>query len=408
MPWANSVTLQLWITAGPRFEPQVTAGLAHYLEHLFFDGTKSYPSNRKLNRAVEAAGGDIDASTHKEYVVYQIKLPHQNQLRATEFLYELIFNPLLSKKDVEKERGIIKQELKREVDNIESYRWDFILKSLWPKNHPLSENTLGSEASIKTIQRADLLKYKRKMYNPGNMFLMVAGNFESKNILNSIKKTFGFLGADKHIPIFEKIEFQRHRQRPSRIFIEKREKAKQAYITLSFLTDLSPSHPKITALKVLDTMLQKRIFDFFVYQSGLSYSAFTNLWTFKDHALENIMVEVAPEKIKYSVDKIIEEVKNLDINPESITEAANSLKKSLFLNLADTDKFAEFIAEQEWYTGNIKSPEEMIQEINNVGVSQIKELKSQIFKYRNALLTIIGDATTSKKELEKTLKNLPE
>ena len=192
MPWANSVTLQLWVTAGPRFEPQATAGLAHYLEHLFFDGTKSYPSNRKLNKAVEAAGGDIDASTHKEYVVYQIKLPYQNQLRAAEFLYELIFNSLLSKKDVEKERGIIKQELKREIDNIESYRWDFILKSLWPENHPLSENTLGSEASIKTIQRADLLKYKRKMYNSGNMFLMAAGNFEKENILNSIKKTFGF------------------------------------------------------------------------------------------------------------------------------------------------------------------------------------------------------------------------
>src|SRR4030067_2780393 len=113
MPWAQSVSARLLVKAGPRFEDEITIGIAHYLEHMLFEGSLKYPTRRELDRAVGSKGGDHSAYTDKEYVMYQAKLPTESADFASEFVRELVFNPVMAEEAVEREKGGISADLRR-------------------------------------------------------------------------------------------------------------------------------------------------------------------------------------------------------------------------------------------------------------------------------------------------------
>src|SRR3989344_2730723 len=170
MPWAQSVSARFLVKAGPRYEGEVTTGSAHYLEHMFFEGSQKYPSRRELDRAVESRGGDHSAYTDKEYVMYQAKLPTESADFASEFVRELVFNPVMAEEAVEREKGVISAELRRSIDTPAQHRWNLLRQHVW-SGHPLGHNTLGTFDSIERISRQDLLGYHTRFYRPNNAIL---------------------------------------------------------------------------------------------------------------------------------------------------------------------------------------------------------------------------------------------
>lgn len=397
MPWAQSVSARLLIQAGPRYEEEsggkTTVGCAHFLEHMFLEGCHLYPSRRDLDRAVEGKGGDHSAYTTKEYVMFQAKLPTEYSSFATSFIKELVFDPLMLEEAVIREKGIITAELRRSTDNPSEHRWYLLRNFVW-KGHPLGHNTLGTFDSIQAISIDDLISYHNLFYRPDNAILIIAGNTTKAQALNMATKDFGDLQANSQLgievpaPIFAELN--------PRVFIENKN-LQAIHALLAFSTEgHGENSPQLLEIKVLAKMLRNSIFHKFVYDLGISYSAGCWPWLVSDNGSIVIAVGVDPDRIDEAIDTMVNEVNNLEVTDVSVNEAKETLKGEITLNLADTDDYANFIGEQELYTGKVKSPDQIRTSIDQVTSTAIDCLRERIITTRTSALVLLGPISEDK------------
>jgi len=391
MPEARSVTARLLVKAGPRYEDKTTTGSAHYLEHVLSEGSKKYPTSREIDKAIEDRGGDYTAGTHSEYVMYQGKLPSEGAGFATEFLREVVFNPAMTKEAVKREKGIISAELGEQIDLPDQYRWDLLREHVWG-GHPLARNTLGSFESIEQITLEDLLDYHNRFYKPNNAILVMAGKITTPRAIEMAHDFNDLSGSVDGSPVIpaptQSVE--------SRVLIEERD-LHLAHILLAFGTKgHGESSLILPQIKVLSRMLRNRIFYKFVYDLGLSYSASCHPFLVSDNGNIVMVANVAPQNTEEAVVNMVHEVNHLKIDDASVEEAKLGVISNTFLNLADTDTLTGFIAEQELYTGNVKSPEEMEKEIQMVSAADIERMKKSLFTGENAVLVVLGPVSQDK------------
>ncbi|MEK7092512.1 MAG: pitrilysin family protein, partial [Patescibacteria group bacterium] len=201
---AKSVSVYVAVGAGPRFETQKTAGLAHFLEHMLFEGTKNLPTSKDVAGYIEKIGGKSGAFTDKEYVMYYTKVKPNHLQIAIHYLFEILFNSALDPKAVEKEKGIVLEELKRKIDNPEVEIWDLWMEWVWGKNQALGRSTLGDAKTIKNVTRENLLLYMRNLYHPTNMVITIVGNFSLENAKRLLHESFETESKGK-IPNFKTV-----------------------------------------------------------------------------------------------------------------------------------------------------------------------------------------------------------
>lgn len=395
MPWAESTTALLWVGAGPCYESKEISGAAHFLEHMFFEGTQKYPNNRELTKAIEFDGGDVDAYTQREYVSYQAKFPNDNSKKSISFLYEVLFNSLLHEDVIEKEKSIIIQELHRRIDDLESERWDQLAKCIWSEHHPLGRRVVGSEESIKNMNRHVLVSYHKHYYIPSNMTLVVAGNFNQQDIIEGIKSSFGALKNSSQKPAYVSPDSKYQPNNGHKTCLIKKEKVNQAYLALSYQLSLSHRDKKFREAQLLNSILSKEIFDGFVYKLGISYTAFAYLWPFRDQKVEVLIADVALTKLTQAAEKLKDILHSLVLNSSSITEGKNRLKKSLFLDLADTNDLADFIMEQDFFTGEVKSPKQIKEEIDSINEPALEIIRKKIIGSKNSVVMVMGNIDKS-------------
>lgn len=393
MPWAQSVSIRLLISAGPRWEDSKTNGIAHFLEHMLLEGSQKYPSARELGKTISNLGGTYSAYTNKEYVMYQIKVPTKYASSATEIIREFVFNPIMDKAAVLKEKGIIKSELKRSNDDPNSHSWDLIREFAW-KGHILGEKTLGTFNSIKRINRNDLVKYHQNFYCSNNAILVIAGNIDKEKALKLVSENFGDLKPQLKLKLTNTLP--KFNKEKSKIFIENK-KLEETHFFIVFSTkgkgENSQELPKI---QILSQLLGREIFYKLVYGLGISYSAFSYPYLVLNDGLLVVGAGVHPEKTEEAINIMIDEISNLKITKESFFEAKESLKGNLTLDIADTDEYAHFIGEQELYTGKIKSPEEIRSIIDGITLESINKLRKTIITNKNSALIVLGPISKNK------------
>lgn len=392
MPWAHSVTARLHISAGSRWDDEDQGGIAHYLEHMIYEGSQKYPSRRDLDKAIEGMGGENDGSTYKEDVKYQAKVPKEHAAFATEFLREMVFNPLFADEAVAREKGVIVQELKRNNDDQQNNAIELLGRFAWA-GHPLASHTLGTFKSIKAITKGDLIKFHQEFYRPNNSILVMTGALSHGEMLALARNNFGDLEAnpelrlDRKPPVFA--------SRKSRVSIENKN-FEEAQILLGFSTEgRGEDGPDTKKLEILANLISLNIFHKLIYDLGISYSASAYPWLFSDGGIIVVNAGVSPKDAGKAVDVIVSEINNLAITPQLISESKEGLKSSLTLHLADTDDYANFIGEQEFYRGHVHSPREIRRQIDSVGQKEIEVLKSEIISRRNSVLVISGPVNTS-------------
>ena len=187
----NSVTIEVAIKAGPRYEDENNIGIAHFLEHMLFEGTKRFPTSKELALFLENKGGISGAWTNKESVIYYVKVPKWNLETAFDYLSEILFNSTLSSSDIEKEKKIVQGELSRRIDNTEVQIFDEWFEWVYGKEQTLGRSTIGNPETIQSVTRIKLQDYLRSFYQPENMVLGVAGNFNSNEVLKYCKHYLG-------------------------------------------------------------------------------------------------------------------------------------------------------------------------------------------------------------------------
>src|SRR4051794_32711208 len=191
MPYVRSVSLGIWIGCGSRVEQGPENGLSHFIEHMVFEGTKSR-SAEEIARSVDSVGGGLDAFTSKELVSFNTKVLDQHLPIALDVLADLVLNPLFRPEDIEKERGVILEEIKMEADQPEFVLHETFISNFW-KGHGLGKPILGTKDTVKRFGRAMLFDFYRRVYSPGNILITAAGNLDHDHIVDLVRERFAGL-----------------------------------------------------------------------------------------------------------------------------------------------------------------------------------------------------------------------
>ncbi len=185
----EAVALHVWFRVGSIYEDYRQKGLAHFLEHMLFNGTEKYPYG-EIDKIVESLGGNINAGTSKEYTFYHIEIARPYWKQALDILYQITQRPLLSQEMIEKEKPIVIEELRRGKDNPRSVLWEEFEKLSYKVSnyrHPI----IGYEDTIKGFSRDMLLEFYRSYYQPRNMYIVVVGNVGAEEVREAVLETFG-------------------------------------------------------------------------------------------------------------------------------------------------------------------------------------------------------------------------
>src|SRR6202790_2531454 len=195
MSHVRSVTVGIWIGTGSREESPEQSGLSHFIEHMVFKGTKNR-SAEQIARAVDSIGGGLDAFTSKELVSYNVKVLDEHLPEAFDVVADLVRNPLFHDEDIEKEKGVILEELKMEVDNPEYLIHEIFSSNFW-KGHALGRPILGTKHTIRTFDREKVEKYYKQFYTPSNILITAAGNLSHRKLVKLAEQHFADLKPRK-------------------------------------------------------------------------------------------------------------------------------------------------------------------------------------------------------------------
>src|SRR5437763_6162644 len=199
MPYVRSVSLGVWIGSGSRIEHGPENGISHFIEHMVFKGTTNR-SAEDIAKSVDSVGGGLDAFTSKELVSFNTKVLDEHLPFAFDVLSDLVLNPLFREEDIEKEKGVILEEIKMEADQPEFVLHEAFIGNFW-KGHGLGRPILGTKETVKKFTREMLLDYYNRIYSPKNITITAAGNLEHDDIVKLVGSRFADILGREEMPL---------------------------------------------------------------------------------------------------------------------------------------------------------------------------------------------------------------
>ena len=193
---ANTVTVIVSAGVGSKYESKKTNGISHFLEHMFFKGTKKRPKTKDISSALDAVGGEYNAFTGKEQTAYFAKVDAKHFDLALDVVSDIYLNSKLDPKEIEKERGVILEEINMYEDTPIAQIGD-IFEELLYGDQPAGWETIGTKENVKNLKRENFLDYLKKHYTAPNTVMCVAGNFDEKNVIGKIGKIFSKMPKKK-------------------------------------------------------------------------------------------------------------------------------------------------------------------------------------------------------------------
>jgi predicted Zn-dependent peptidase len=211
MPQVESVSVGLWIGVGGRYEPPALSGISHFIEHLMFKGTRRRTA-REISESVESIGGYMNAFTSEETTCLFAKAAHNHLERLTDVLADTYLNSVFVPAEIEKERGVIKDEILMYHDQPSQYVHELLGQTMWP-DHPLGRSLTGTIETVQRLSRAGVLDFKRQKYLAPNTVLAIAGHCWHDDAVELATEFFGAMPKTRTLPRFEPC---RARNRPSK------------------------------------------------------------------------------------------------------------------------------------------------------------------------------------------------
>jgi predicted Zn-dependent peptidase len=389
MPHVRSVSVGVWVNAGSRRESGEQCGLSHFIEHMVFKGTRRRTAE-EIARSVDAIGGNLDAFTSKELVSFNTKVLDEHLPVAFDVIADLVSNPLFADEDIEKEKGVILEELKMEADNPEYLVHETFSSNFW-KDHALGRPILGTRETIRRFDRAMIDDYYRSVYSPRNILITAAGNLSHDRLVALAREHF------EGLPPMEALPPDSAPRTHARISLRNKSALEQVHLCLGV-----PSFPVAHEMRfpsyVLNTMLggsmSSRLFQNIREKQGLVYAVFSEINAYRDTGCMATYAGTSLESTRRVVDLILEEMKRFKDEqppPEELRRAKDYMKGSLMLGLESTSSRMANLARQELYFGRFFSLDEILEGIESVTADQIQEVARAFFDPQLIGLTVLGN-----------------
>lgn len=388
MTHVRSVTAGIWVKAGSRYEQPRQNGIAHFIEHMLFKGTAGR-SAEEIAKEVDSLGGNLDAYTSKEMVCFNCKMLDEHLPQAFDILADLVLNPMFRPGDIEKERGVILEELKSEFDSPEVLIHDVFSASFW-KGNSLAQPILGTKKTLNSFHEEMVREFFETFYVPSNIVITAAGHLNHDDFLKLVEERFGHLQSPKTIP-------QPKAPTPkAEVILKNKRSLEQVHVVLGVpCVDLR--NDMRFASYALNTLLggsmSSRLFQNVREKRGLAYTVGSEQFMYADAGCLAVYAGTSMESVPELLRLVMLEFKDLKESPvpaEELRRAKDNLKGSLMLGLESTGSRMAHLARQHIYYGRFASMDELAEAIENITAAQLQELANQCFVSGDIALTLLG------------------
>lgn len=403
LPDSQSVFFTILVKTGSRYEEENVSGVSHFLEHMFFKGSQNYPDSTSISTIVDSIGGDFNAATSKETTEYYIKAEKKHFELIFDVLTDMIMHPLFVEEEIEKEKGVVVEEINLYQDNPGAQVESNLEKTMWPKS-PLGREILGTKESVKSLTRQQIFDYKERYYVSENIILGISGNFDQKILNKKIEETWSRVER-KSSSRFKTVKEKQ--TRPS-LDIEYK-KTQQAHLALGFKS-FGHNHKDNVATFLLGSILggsmSSRLFITIREQKGLAYYVSASNSTYYQVGNFTIHSGLKIERTKETLSEILYELRKIKSDLVSETElnrAKDYVRGKIALAMEDKHKELDWILERFAFSGKVKHLKEFYEKLDKVKAEDLKRVANEIFKNENMNLALIGPFK-NRKEFEKELR----
>jgi predicted Zn-dependent peptidase len=388
MDHMRSVAMGVWITSGSRCEAAETNGISHFVEHMLFKGTRSRTA-QNIAREMDSIGGNLDAFTGKETICFNVKSLSDHVPIALDVLSDLVLNPIFAAPDIERERGVILEEIKIDEDNPDVLVHELFTQSFW-KDHPLGKPILGTTKTVARLDQQKLFAYHADRFHAGNMVFSAAGNLDHDHFVESVAQKFRMMpgGSTLHeLPAPEA---------SARIVLRNKKSLEQVQICLGVpappITDES-RYATLILNTVLGGGMSSRLFQTIREERGMAYNIYSDLSPYRDTGTLCIYAGTSASKAVEVVDLILSEfigLKETPLHHEELTRAKDQLKGNILMGLESSSARMANLARQEVYFGNFFSVDEVIARIDEVNAEQVQAMAQRLFQPERIAVTLLG------------------
>ncbi|MBD3282474.1 MAG: hypothetical protein GF387_02590 [Candidatus Portnoybacteria bacterium] len=398
----RAVTILVLVGTGSKYETKNINGISHFLEHMFFKGTKNKPTTLDIAESLDQVGGQFNAFTGKECTGYWAKLNKKHIDIGIDWVSDVLINSLFDPKEIEREKGVVIEEINMYLDTPRSYIsniWDQLLY----KNQPAGRSILGEKEIIGKMKRKEFINYLNNHYTSPNTVVVVAGNID-KNIKEKIEQKFKDLKQTKPK---EKQKTKEKQTKPELLINYK--KTDQTHLRIG-VRAYNLFHKDKYALDVLSTILgggmSSRLFIDVRERQGLGYYVFSS--TQKETDVGNFFTQagIDNKRVEKAIKIILENYKKLKeekIEEKELKKAKEHIKGKAILKMEESDEVAAFYGFQELLTKKTLTLEEKFNKIDSVTAEDIQRVAKDIFQPNKLNLCLIGPFK-NKEKFKKLLK----
>src|SRR3954453_9812967 len=387
IPTVRSVAIGIWIGTGSRYETSDNNGISHFLEHMFFKGTKT-KNAKEIAEAFDSIGGQVNAFTSKEYTCYYAKVLDNHAKFALEVLADMFFHSTFVEEELAKEKNVVYEEIKMYEDTPDDIVHDLLSKAIY-ENHSLGYPILGTEEVLSTFTGNTLKEYMHNMYTPEHVVVSIAGNI-SESFIKEVEALFGSYEGGKRekneeIPVFHTNQVSRKKE------------TEQAHLCLGF-EGLQVGHKDVYSLISLNNILggsmSSRLFQDVREQKGLAYSVFSYHSAYQDSGIVTVYGGTGAKQLNVLFETIQETLNTLKrdgITERELTNSKEQLKGSLMLSLESTNSRMSRNGKNELLLKRHRSLDEIIDQIDTVTKNSVDEMARNIFTDKYSVTLISPD-----------------
>lgn len=390
MSSVRSVSIAFYFGVGARYEPDAISGASHFIEHMLFKGSEGFPNAQTISEAIEGVGGVLDAATDKEVTVYSAKVASQHFDLAMRLITDMVRRPLMEAKEIEKERGVIIEELNMYRDSPADWVNVLADETMWP-GLPLGREVAGTRETVSGLSRETLLDYKARHYTPSNLVVSVAGNVSPEQVIAAVSDALGDWPAAP-APVWTPSPVPSAAQRV-RLETRPTEQTNLCLLTPGIASH-DPRHYAMTLLNAaLGDGMSSRLFVEIRERQGLAYDIGSAPSYYHDTGSFTISAGVEPKRAEATIRAAIAELRKLrdePLRPEELARVKEYTKGRMALRLEDTYSVAAWMGGQEIITGEPLELDEVMARVDAVTVEQTQALARDLFTSEGLRLAVIG------------------
>ncbi len=387
MPGRASASLGVWVTAGARHERLEQNGIAHFLEHMAFKGTKRR-SALEIAEAIEDVGGYLNAYTSRELTAYYARVLGEDVDLAFDVISDIVLNPVFAPDEIEIERGVILQEIGQALDTPDDIIFDYLQEAAYP-DQALGRTILGPAERVGAFTRDDLAGFVAEQYGPERMILAAAGAVDHDRIMRLAEAAFGHLARGR-MSSPEPAGFRSGERRVIKGL-------EQVHFTLGLETPDYRDDAIYTAQvwgSVLGGGMSSRLFQEIRERRGLCYSIFVQTGAYADTGMSTIYAGTSGEKIRELAEITVDEMKRAadDMSEAEVARAKAQMRAGLLMAQESASSRAERLAQLVSIWGRVPTVEETLARIDAVGTAAVRDFAAQVAGQGTGALALYGPA----------------